>query len=155
MPSNVEIEQALAGYQRLFHADSQPLALKKRRELALRAMEFFAEFQPRLVGAVLSGTADTHSDINLHVFCDTPETIAIFLMERDIPFTQGSKRLRANRDQVQTYPVYRFLADDIGIEVTVFPTEGTRQAPLSPVDGKPMRRATPDTVRRLLQDENY
>jgi hypothetical protein len=76
-------------------------------------------------------------------------------MERDIPFTQGSKRLRANRDQVQTYPVYRFLADDIGIEVTVFPTEGTRQAPLSPVDGKPMRRATPDTVRRLLQDENY
>jgi hypothetical protein len=150
MPSNVEVEQALVDYQRLFMGNSQPLALRRRRELALKAMKFFGEFQPRLVGAVLTGTAGEHSDINLHVFCDMPETVVLFLMERNIPFEQGSKRVRVSRDQVQAYPVYRFLADDIGIEVMVFPTAGIRQAPLSPIDGKPMRRAPPEAVQRLL-----
>jgi hypothetical protein len=155
MPSNVEVEQALVDYQRLFMGNSQPRALRRRRELALRAMEFFGEFQPRLVGAVLAGTAGEHSDINLHLFCDMPETVVLFLMERNIPFEQGSKRVRVSRDQVQAYPVYRFLADDIGIEVMVFPTAGIRQAPLSPIDGKPMRRAPSEAVQRLLDDESY
>jgi hypothetical protein len=33
----------------------------------------------------------------------------------------------------------------------VFPVDGIRQAPMSPIDGKPMRRADKDAVQELLQ----
>jgi hypothetical protein len=33
----------------------------------------------------------------------------------------------------------------------VFPTDGIRQAPVSPVDGRPMRRANALEVEALLQ----
>jgi len=73
LPRNDEIEKALVEYQSLFRADSQPLRLKRLRETALRAMEFLAAFNPRLVGSVLRGTADEHAEVTLHVFADTPE----------------------------------------------------------------------------------
>ena len=153
MPSNVEIEQALMEYQRLFHADEQRAALRKRLEVAVRAMELFAAFQPRLVGEVLSGTANRYSDVSLHLFSDPAEALALFLMERHIPYEQVEKRLRVGRDQWQNFSAYRFVADDIGVELIVFPLDGMRQAPLSPVNGKPMRRASLEAVRRLLDQD--
>ena len=38
------------------------------------------------------------------------------------------------------------------MHVTVFPLDGIRQAPVSPVDGKPMRRADADEVEVLLAE---
>ena len=40
--------------------------------------------------------------------------------------------------------------DDQSIEATVFPTDGIRQAPVSPVDGRPMKRANTVEVEALL-----
>jgi hypothetical protein len=151
MPKNLEIERALVEYQRLFQGNSHPPALKKRRELALQAMQFFSRFEPRLVGEVLTGTAGMYSDLHLHVFSDAPEALALFLTDHRIPHEQGEKRLRLNREQVQNYSVYRFVADDIRVELTVFPLAGMRHPPLSPVDGKPMRRAPLEAVRKLLE----
>ena len=71
LPSNEEIEFAVGEYQRLFRADSQPRRLAELRRAAVRAMRFLSRFQPRLVGAVLSGTADEHSDVCLHLFAET------------------------------------------------------------------------------------
>jgi len=79
LPRNDEIERALVEYQRLFRADSQPARLRRLRETALRAMELLARFNPRLVGPVLRGTADEHSEVTLHVFADTSEEIGLFL----------------------------------------------------------------------------
>ena len=53
LPRNVEIEEALRSYQRLFRGDDQPAALDARRQAALDALEFFAAYAPRLVGPVL------------------------------------------------------------------------------------------------------
>ena len=63
LPSNKEIQQALIAYQRIFRADAQPLALQQHRQTALQAMQFFQQFNPRLVGSVLDGSADIQSDI--------------------------------------------------------------------------------------------
>jgi hypothetical protein len=46
----------------------------------------------------------------------------------------------------------RFAVDDRRIDATVFPRDGIRQAPVSPVDGKPMRRADTDELEGLLHD---
>ena len=53
LPRNREIEDALREYQRLFTGGTQWQAVKTRREAALRALEFFTPFSPRLVGPVL------------------------------------------------------------------------------------------------------
>jgi hypothetical protein len=47
----------------------------------------------------------------------------------------------------------RFEVDDQAVEATVFPTDGIRQAPVSPVDGKPMKRANTFEVQALLDDQ--
>ncbi len=152
MPSNTEIEQALIEYQRLFKADTQPNHLRELREAALHALRFFTRFHPRLVGSVLSGTANAHSDVNLHLFTDVPEDVALFLMQEGIPYDTGERRLRLSNGDSANYPVYRFLAGDTRLDLTVFPIDGERQAPRSPVDGKPMRRAGLAAVEELLKD---
>jgi len=152
MPSNTEIEQALIEYQRLFKAATQPTRLRELREAALHALRFFTRFHPRLVGSVLSGTANAHSDVNLHLFTDVPEDVAVFLMQEGIPYDTGERRLRLSNGDSANYPVYRFLAGDTRLDLTVFPIDGERQAPRSPVDGKPMRRAGLAAVEELLKD---
>lgn len=153
LPSNQEIEQSVIAYQRLFHADSQPRRLRRLREAALQAMGMLKDFEPRLVGPVLTGTADVHSPVNLHLFADTPEEPGFFLSGRHIPYELGERALRMEANGWKHYPLYRFIAGEIPMELTVFPTDGLRAAPLSPVDGRPMRRAAIAAVRALLEEE--
>jgi len=153
MPRNLEIQDAVAEYQRLFLGDSHAATLRRLRQDALEAMGFFSRFRPRLVGSVLDGTAGDWSDVNLHVFAETPEEVAIFLMDNRIPFEPGERRLRFNRDDWEFHPVYRFMAGDTPIDLTVFPLAGLRQSPRSQVDGQPMERANRQGVERLLMDE--
>jgi len=152
MPSNREIEEALAEYQRLFRSDTQPRHLQTLREDAYEAMQFFQDFEPRLVGPVLTGTADINTAISLHVFSDTPEEISLLLMERQIPFETGEKRLRLREDSYQQFPMVSFLASQNRIEVIIFPVSKRLPTPLSPVDGRPLQRANLSAVEMLLHD---
>ena len=58
----------------------------------------------------------------------------------------------SRRDRAESYAGYRFHHDESSIEATVFPIDGMRQAPISPVDGRPMKRADETAVRRLIED---
>ena len=107
-------------------------------------------FQPRLVGPVLSGEAGAHSDVTLHLFAETAEEVGLFLNHHHIPYDQAERRLRLSRDTHRSYPVFSFRAGDTAIDLVVFPLDGLRQAPLSPVDGRPEPRATLGAVRSLL-----
>lgn len=151
LPRNREIEQALREHQRLFHADSQSAALRSLRVAACEALNFFAPFHARLVGPVLAGTADHHSAVCLHLFSDAPETLHRFLHDQGIPFTEGTHRLRMNRNDYQDVPVLELVADDVAFQLTVLPTMAQRQAPLGKIDEKPMPRASLTAVRALLE----
>ncbi|WP_199099369.1 hypothetical protein [Dyella sp. ASV21] len=150
LPRNNEIEEALREHQRIFHADTQPQLLQERREAAVEAMRFLHAFEPRLVGAVLEGTADTHSAVCLHVFSDTAETVVLFLEEHGVPLTQQTRRLRISRDEQNEYPVLLFNADGLPFDITVLPKDALRQPPLDRIDEKPMRRASLAMVEELL-----
>lgn len=152
MPRNQEVEAALHEYQRLFRGDQQADHLQALREASVQAMLFLADFQPRLVGSVLSGTAGQHADINLHLFADTSEEVSLFLMENNIPFQPSQKRLRIGRDTWEDYPSFEFMAGDQPVELVVFPLEGRHEAPRSPVDGRPMQRANLEDVTALMSD---
>ena len=149
MPSNEQVESAVSEYQRLFRADRQPRHLAKLRRTAIDAMRFLARFKPRLVGAVLSGTADEHSDVCLHLFADTAEEVRLFLLDNGIPHEHGERVMRLASDETERLPTYRFMADDVPVELVVFAARARRRVPLSPVDGRPMQRAALQTVEAL------
>lgn len=153
LPKNIEIEAALGEYQRLFGAATHAASLAAQRRAALRVMRWLEEFEPRLVGPVLSGTATEHVDVQLHLFAERPESIAFKLMDYGIAHDVTERRVRMNAERVLAYPGLRFEMDDQPIEATVFPMDGIRQAPVSPVDGRPMRRADADELELLLETQ--
>jgi hypothetical protein len=151
LPGNGEIEQAIEDYHQIFGGDGHALLLRSLRRAALSAMRLLAPFSPRLVGPVLNGTADENSAVNLHAFSDSAEMIAMHLDGAAIPYRSYERRLKSRRDRVNTYPGYEFEHEGFFVQATVFPFDGMRQAPLSPVDGKPMQRADSKAVATLLE----
>ncbi|MES1950021.1 hypothetical protein S4A8_04148 [Salinisphaera sp. S4-8] len=154
LPKNSEIETALAEHQRLFAGAEQPAQLQAMREAALKAMTLFADFKPRLVGDVLSGLADSHSDIQLHVFAEHSESFDFFLQSQGIPFEIVERRYKLARDRYRFYPAFRFVAGEHRFEATLFAATEIREAPRSLVDGQPMARASASQLERLLADES-
>jgi hypothetical protein len=150
LPKNTEIEAALAEHHRLFDANTHSSTLDAIRRSALQAMRLLRNFEPRLVGPVLSGTASAHSEINLHLFAEGAEVVSLHLMEHDIPYHIAQRRLRYEPNRLVAYPVVQFVAGNRQIDAVVFPVDGIRQSPASPVDGRPMRRADAEEVQSLL-----
>lgn len=150
LPRNSEIQDALREYQRLFQGDAHAQALRLRREAALNALEFFAGFDARLVGPVLEGTADAHSPVALHLYTDDADAVPRFLEEHLIPAEARTRRLRLDRERQEDVPVWLFSAQELTFDLTVLPAGTVRQAPLSGVDEKPMRRASESQLRELL-----
>ena len=153
LPRNREIEDALREYQRLFAGEAHAISLRLRREAALRALEFFASFEPRLVGSVLDGTADANAAVALQLHGDDPDAVPRFLDEHDIPAEARSRRLRLDPHRELEAPVWLFSAEDLTFDLTVLPHDVLRQAPLSGVDEKPMKRASLAQLRQLLAED--
>ncbi len=152
LPRNEAIEAARIEHQRLFSSRQHPQQLRYLRSTALQTMRLLSTFNPRLVGSVLSGSAGKHDAVTLHLFADTAEDIAFTLMEKEIPFKVEEYHLRLNGTE-RSFPGYRFVAGETDIELVVFPASGVRQAPISPVDGKPMHRASSQKVEQLLAED--
>ncbi len=153
LPRNREIEEALREYQRLFAGEAHAAGLRERREAALRALEFLAGFDPRLVGPVLEGTADAHSPVALQLFSDDADAVPRFLEEHGIPAEARSRRLRLDPQRELDAPVWLFSAEELAFDLTVLPRLALRQAPLSGLDEKPMRRASASQLSELLAED--
>jgi hypothetical protein len=153
LPRNREIEDALREYQRLFTGESHAEGLRARREAALRALDFFRGFSPRLVGPVLDGTADAHAPVALHLHSDDADAVPRFLDEHGIPAEARARRLRLDPQRAIDAPVWLFSAEDFAFDLTVLPTQVLRQAPLSGVDERPMQRASAAQLRELLAED--
>ena len=152
LPGNAEIEKAVCEHLQLFGRELHVDLLRVLRRAALSAMEMLAPFSPRLVGPVLHGTASANSAVNLHVFADNAEMVAVQLQQSSVPYRPFERRLKSRRDRVETFAAFRFTQGESDIEATVFPVDGVRQAPISPVDRKPMRRADVNAILKLLAD---
>ena len=153
LPGNAEIEAAISNHLALFGRESHADYLQSMRTVALAAMELLSAFTPRLVGPVLAGTADENSAVNLHVFADSPEQVAMRLDDLGYRYRNYERRLKSSRGRgaaPATFAGYEFEFDDARLEATVYPVDGIRQAPISPIDGRPMKRADRKAVEALL-----
>lgn len=150
LPDNAEIEAALVERARIFHGATQPALLEDLRQAAWKVMSDLAGFHPRLVGEVLRGTATPHSAVELHLFSDTVEAVGEALDALGIGHRTVARRHRLRHDEDEVFPGYRFAVRDCQFSGTVFPLRLRGHAPLSPVDGRPMRRAGLREVGEML-----
>jgi hypothetical protein len=86
LPDNDQVEEELRRHLRLFGGDAHLALLRALRRHALTLMQRLRQFDPRLVGAVLNGTATEHSDLQLHLYCDDVKDVEIFLLNDGIDF---------------------------------------------------------------------
>ncbi len=150
LPSNLEIQDALLLYQGLYGGSAHTENLDRLREVAVEAMQRLSRFSPRLVGPVLDGTAGTHSRVSLHVFSDEPEDLVLYFLESGVPFVQEQRRIRWYDGGHRTVQVMVTEIAGSTVELLVFAPVDQRQAPPSPIDGKPQRRAGLAEVECLL-----
>ncbi len=152
LPTNIEIERAVISYQNLFQNSFQPEELFKLRTTAIDVMNLFEKFDPRLAGSVLAGTAGKQSEIIVHLFSDNPEAISTQLMENNIPYKNSERRIRTTDKNTIIFPAYCFMAGHMSVVLILFPEKQLKQAPICPVDEKPMKRANIKKVRSLIQE---
>lgn len=152
LPGTAEILAALADYRRLFGGGLDPDELRHRRRAALEAMEAFADFDPRLTGPVLDGSADSASPVRLHLHADDPDAIALRLAERGAPARQVRARIIAGDGRSTEVSCWRLEAGGLPFELWVLPAQAARQGPRDPLDGGPLARAGLAAVRRLVDD---
>lgn len=151
LPSNSEIEAELKRYQALHGGAARLDHVREMRRAALRAMRFFEPFRPRLVGPVLEGTADEHSRISLHVFCESAEELLTFLNRQRIAYEQEQRRIRWHDGSTRTLELVVIDADGQVFELAVMHGASRRQPPPDPVDGRAQRRAGPVEIERLIE----
>lgn len=152
LPSNVEVKEALLLYQELYGGTEHSENIQSLRETALAVMSLLERFSPRLVGAVLDGTANAHSRIALHVFPESAESVILYFLESGTPFSQEQRQIRWYDGKHRTLPLVIFELEGAVVELTIMEPVHLRQAPPSPIDGKPQRRATLTEVECLLAE---
>jgi len=150
-PDNREIEMALDEYLQLFEAVELPLRRKRWRETAVEAMQLLREFNAYLIGPALSGTITRFSRVQILVI-SAPEYISILLRDNEIPYDQGQRRFRRSTKDYIYLQTFRFIVDEIDVEILCVESEASSRTLLSPIDGKPFQRAGLREVLLLLGD---
>jgi len=151
LPSNSEIESSVFERLRIFDSDFYAHRLIAMRRLAADIMELLGGFEPRLAGSVLTGTVTENTPLELHVFTDAPEDIFFKLTSLGISSRECERRYRIRGRNFKIIPGLYFTIEGERVYVIIFPEKGLRQAPISPVDRRPMQRAGRRKVLSLLE----
>lgn len=126
MPDNAQVEAEVREYQALFMGDEQPARLKALRLLAVELMQTFERFHPRLVGAVVNGTAGEHTDIHIQLFPESSKDVAVFLLNADVDYVVGETAHTKQRGEfVETYS---FMWKNEGVHLTIYEPDDVRSA---------------------------
>lgn len=152
LPSNKELADAVGMRLRLFDGDAASSRYRARLDGAVEIMDLLAEFRPRLVGPLLDGVATRHGAVELHLFCDAPEQVMARLEDMHLPHRSYDKRVRFPPGHYEQVPGFAFEWKNSPFDVLVFKYLRIRQAPLCPVEGRPMRRASAGRVVALREE---
>ncbi|MCU0879123.1 MAG: tRNA adenylyltransferase, partial [Pirellulaceae bacterium] len=94
LPSNVEIRDEIQAFARLHEGEARSRNLRDMRLSALRLMQHLARFRPRLIGSVLTGHVRAGSDIDLHLFSDSLDSVTMVLDELGLVYDVERKQVR-------------------------------------------------------------
>lgn len=148
IPPIEALHTAIHDYRELFKPE-QLVELEERRRLALQAMAEFAEFQPRLFGALLHGDGALDL-VQLMVFADSPEQLMHHLSDRHIPWQESERVLHYSGGRRIARPALRFLAGEATVELAILDPGCWSDPPRDALTGRRLEMQGVDELNALI-----
>ena len=128
LPDDFAVDTALRSHQAIFQRDSQPDECHALRKIAAETMRWLHHFHPWLVGAVLSGSANRFSNVELEIVADNAKQLEIFFLNEGIPFNIQIRRNRlrhanATRNDISLYEI---SFHDFPVEIALYRDHAAR-----------------------------
>jgi hypothetical protein len=151
LPSNAEIREQIQLFARIHEGERRTRNLRDMRLEALRMMRLLRPFRPRLIGSVMTGHVRKGSDIDLHVFCDSPALVADLLEQAGCQFDLERKQV-VKHGEARVF-THIHVYDRFNFELTVYAEDKAHYVFKSSVTGKPIERASIRELEELLARE--
>jgi hypothetical protein len=148
LPSNAEIREQIQLFARLHEGDKRTQHLRDMRLEALRLMRILRPFRPRLIGSVMTGHVRKGSDIDIHVFCDSPPLLTELLEQAGYQYDLERKQVVKHGEARVFTHVHVF--DRFNFELTVYPENKAHYVFKSSITGKAIERASIRELEELL-----
>ncbi|HEY9684400.1 MAG TPA: hypothetical protein V6C86_22660 [Oculatellaceae cyanobacterium] len=148
LPSNRKIKDCVGLITREeLGSDEVGRRLQEMRKIALEIMALIEDFDPYLIGSVLTGSISRNSDIDLHAYCDDIESLTNMLEHfgyegLDIEFVENRKG---------HFVHVKWTEKNYPIEITVYPWTWRETIFYSSVTGKPMKRIGIAALRKMMK----
>jgi hypothetical protein len=151
LPSNAEIRDQIQLFARLHEGDQRTVNLKDMRLAALEMMRLLRAFKPRLIGSVMTGHVRKGSDIDLHVFTNSPAMVAELLENEGYQFDVERKQILKHHETRIFTHIHVF--DRFDFELTVYAEDKAHYVFRSSITGKAIERASIAELEEFLSKE--
>lgn len=151
LPSNAEIREQIQLFARIHEGDKRTRHLRDMRIEALRLMRLLRQFRPRLIGSVMTGHVRKGSDIDIHVFSDSPALISDLLEQAGCQYDLERKQVVKHGEARVFTHIHVF--DRFNFELTVYPEDKAHYVFKSSITGKAIERASIRELEELLARE--
>ncbi len=152
LPTNAEIRDEIQSLARMHEGSARQDNLLQMRLVALRTMRMLHRFKPRLIGSTLTGHVRRGSDIDLHVFSDSLESILALLDEQMLFYDVEHKRVK--KDGLERVFTHVHLKDQFPIELTIYSASLANHLFKSSITGKAIERVSIAELEQLLAEQH-
>lgn len=151
LPSNAEIRDEIQRMAALFEGDKRFDRLREMRVEALRVMRLLSHCKPKIIGSTFTGHIRQGSDIDIHVFASSVETVTGCLDDEGMDYDVEHKRVRKHGEERMFTHIH--IRDRFPIELTLYPTDKVGYIFKSSITGKAMERASLAEFETFLRTE--
>jgi hypothetical protein len=151
LPSNAEIREQIQLFARIHEGDRRTENLRDMRLEALRVMRLLRAFRPRLIGSVMTGHIRKGSDIDIHVFCDSPGLLTDLLEQEGFQYDLERKQV-VKHGEARVF-THIHIVDRFNFELTVYAEDKAHYVFRSSITGKAIERASIRELEELLVRE--
>jgi predicted nucleotidyltransferase len=151
LPSNREIRDQIQVWAQLQEGEKRTDNLRDMRLEALRFMRMLKAFRPRLIGSTLTGHVRRGSDIDLHLFSDSVESVAAVLDEQGLSYEVERKQVRKHGEE--RVFVHIHVIDRFPFELTLYASDKAHYVFKSSITGKAIERASIAELEQFLARE--
>lgn len=151
LPSNAEIREEIQNFARQLEGEKRTQHLLTMRVAALALMVKLESFKPRLIGSVFTGHIRSGSDIDIHVFSDSIQSIMHELDFHGLRYDVTRKQVRKNGESTTYQHIH--IQDGYEFELTVYPLNKQSYAFKSSITGKAIEKASIPQLIEFLKNE--
>ncbi|MFQ5733200.1 MAG: HD domain-containing protein [Planctomycetaceae bacterium] len=151
LPSNAEIRDEILRFAWLYEGDSRFERLREMRVEALRVMRMLEHCKPRLIGSTLTGHIRQGSDVDLHVFATSADSVTSALDREGMVYDVERKRVRKHGEERLFTHIH--VQERFPVELTLYPPDKIGFGFKSSITGKAIEYATLGEFEQFMQQE--